>query len=216
MQFVLGFLLFVASINLWTLIVRPDLAQQVPPQFHFTGLIEVSAVGAACVALGGIYGFFRDRKKHGIGLAIISVLAGFGILHAYFSQLTAPPKTNEVQSSDSAPQVLDIEQAGVIPLEPFVVNLADLDAARYLRAKISIMVDDKTKMQVITDNDAVQFKIRDVILRVLTAKTSTDLVSQEGKDKLRQEIRYEVAPYFKSARMPMLVDVMFTEFVIQL
>jgi len=56
-------------------------------------------------------------------------------------------------------------------------------------------------------------KVRDVILESLTAKHSQDLINSEGKNKLRQEIQQKVAVYF---RAPKLVDVMFTEFVIQL
>ena len=54
---------------------------------------------------------------------------------------------------------------------------------------------------------------RDVILSSLTNKTSHELINEDGKNKLRHEIQQKVAVYF---REPKLVDVMFTEFVIQL
>jgi len=60
----------------------------------------------------------------------------------------------------------------VLPIEPFVVNLADADSARYLRIKISLMVDDKAKVKEIPDNQPLQQKVRDVILQSFTAKTS--------------------------------------------
>jgi len=47
----------------------------------------------------------------------------------------------------------------------------------------------------------------------LTAKRSQDLINVEGKNRLRREIQEKVAVYFPT---PKLVDVMFTEFVIQL
>ena len=106
-----------------------------------------------------------------------------------------------------------LEKSAVIPLEPFVVNLADTDAARYLRIKISLMVDDKAKLKDVSENQALQLKVRDVILESLTAKRSQDLINAEGKTRLRHEIQDKVAVYF---RAPKLVDVMFTEFVIQL
>ena len=104
-------------------------------------------------------------------------------------------------------------KSAVVPLEPFVVNLADADAARYLRIKISLMVDDKSKVKEIEENQALQLKVRDVILQTLTRKTSQDLINDDGKKKLRKEIQDEVGPFFKE---PKLNDVMFTEFVIQL
>ena len=106
-----------------------------------------------------------------------------------------------------------LEKSAVLPLEPFVVNLADTDAARYLRIKISLMVDDKTKLKDVAENQALQLKVRDVILESLTAKRSQDLINAEGKNKLRHELQEKVAVYF---RAPKLVDVVFTEFVIQL
>ena len=104
-------------------------------------------------------------------------------------------------------------KSAVVPLEPFVVNLADSDTARYLRVKISLMVDDKSKLKEIEENQALQLKVRDVILQTLTRKTSQDLMNDDGKKKLRKEIQDEVGPFFKE---PKLNDVMFTEFVIQL
>jgi flagellar FliL protein len=106
-----------------------------------------------------------------------------------------------------------LEKSAVLPLEPFVVNLADKDAARYLRIKISLMVDDKSKTKELEENQALQLKVRDVILQTLTAKTSRDLINEEGKNKLREEIRDKIGVYF---RTPKVTEVMFTEFVIQL
>jgi flagellar FliL protein len=65
----------------------------------------------------------------------------------------------------------------------------------------------------VVENQALTLKVRDVILQTLTRKTSQDLTSEEGKNKLRSEIQEQVGHYFKE---PKLTDVMFTEFVIQL
>ena len=106
-----------------------------------------------------------------------------------------------------------LEKSAVLPLEPFVVNLADPEAPRYLRIKVSLMVDDKSKSKELADNQALQLKVRDIILQSLTAKTSHDIINEEGKNKLRHEIQEKISVYFQQ---PKLVDVMFTEFVIQL
>ena len=106
-----------------------------------------------------------------------------------------------------------MEHGAVVPLDPFVVNLADQDSARYLRIKVSLMVDDKSKIKEVLENQALTLKVRDVILQTLTRKTSHDLADDEGKNKLRAEIQDGIGHYFKE---PKLTDVMFTEFVIQL
>ncbi len=106
-----------------------------------------------------------------------------------------------------------LEKSAVLPLEPFVVNLADAETPRYLRIKITLMIDDKSLLSHVVENQALQLKVRDVILQSLTNKSSRELINEDGKNKLRREIQDKVGVYF---REPKLVDVMFTEFVIQL
>ena len=106
-----------------------------------------------------------------------------------------------------------LEKGGAVALDPFVVNLTDVEAARYLRIKISLMFDERTRIKNVSDNSALQLKTRDLIIQILTEKNSNDLINEEGKKRLRDEVFRKIAPYFKR---PKLVDVMFTEFVIQL
>ena len=128
-------------------------------------------------------------------------------------QAKAADKPDKSMEAEQEKIAVMLQKSAVLPLDPFVVNLADTDAARYLRIKISLMVDDKSKAKEVTDNQALQLKVRDVILQSLTAKTSQDLINEAGKNKLRHEIQEKVSLYFRD---PKLVDVMFTEFVIQL
>lgn len=123
----------------------------------------------------------------------------------------AKEKAKEKAEEEKIAQML--EKSAVLPLEPFVVNLADIDAPRYLRIKINLMLDDKARIKELEENQVLQLKVRDVILQSLTSKTSQDLIKDEGKNKLRHEIQDKIALYFRG---PKLVDIMFTEFVIQL
>jgi flagellar basal body-associated protein FliL len=77
-----------------------------------------------------------------------------------------------------------IEKGGAIALEPFAVSLADTIAPRYLRIKVSLMIDDAAKLKGLTDNSALQLKLRDVSLQTLTGKSSTDLITDRGKKQL--------------------------------
>jgi flagellar FliL protein len=150
-----------------------------------------------------------------IVLALVSS-AGGGLVSFMLISRTLGAQAKAAESPEKAEQekiAEMLEKGAVIPLEPFVVNLADTDAARYLRIKISLMVDDKRGVKEVSENQALQLKVRDVILESLTAKRSQDLINAEGKNKLRHELQEKVAVYF---RAPKLVDVMFTEFVIQL
>lgn len=150
-------------------------------------------------------------------LAVGSSAAGGFISFVLINRaLNAQAKANDPDKAKEAEQeriAAMLEKSAVLQLDPFVVNLADQDAARYLRIKISLLVDDKSKVAQIAANQPLQQKVRDVILQSLTAKTSQELINEEGKNKLRHELEDKVALYF---REPKVVDVMFTEFVIQL
>jgi flagellar FliL protein len=154
-----------------------------------------------------------------IVLLAVASSAGGGVVSFVLMKralnLNGPQKDAEQVSKEEEEKKIaeQLEKSAVLPLEPFVVNLADQDAARYLRIRISLMVGDKTKSKELFDNQALQLKVRDVILQSLTAKTSQELINTDGKNKLRQEIQEKVAVYFQA---PKLVDVVFTEFVIQL
>jgi len=150
-------------------------------------------------------------------LAIVLFSNAFGAGATWFFVRRAMAPKAEVgadgKSKEPVDMAAELEKSAVIPLEAFVVNLADADAARYLRIKVTLMVDDKSKLKEVEENQALQLKVRDLILQTLTRKTSKDLASDEGKNKLRHEIQDQLGPFFKE---PKLNDVMFTEFVIQL
>jgi flagellar FliL protein len=148
-------------------------------------------------------------------LALVSSAGGGVISFVLISRtLNAQAKAADKPEKAEQEKVAEmLEKGAVIPLEPFVVNLADVDAARYLRIKISLLVDNKSKLKEVVENQALQLKLRDVILQSLTAKTSQELINEEGKNKLRHELQEKSEIYFRD---PKLVDVMFTEFVIQL
>jgi len=165
-------------------------------------------------------------KKEGssIGKLLLVVILAFAssaagavvsfVMISRMAPLGAAPAAHEEGEAEEAKRIAEqLEKGAVLPLEPFVVNLADSEAPRYLRIKISLMIDDKAKLPHVVQNQALQQKLRDVILQSLTVKTSKDLINEQGKNDLRHELQEKITVYFHE---PKLVDVMFTEFVIQL
>ena len=126
---------------------------------------------------------------------------------------TAGP--TEAESPDDEAEALRelLANGAVLDLDPFVVNLADTDSNRYLRVTITLMIDDKTAIAHLTENTAVLSKTRDVVLQILSRKRSDEIIDEVGKQDLRAEILAKLAPIYHE---PKVVDVMFTEFVIQL
>jgi flagellar FliL protein len=75
-----------------------------------------------------------------------------------------------------------------VPLDPFTVNLADKDVDRFAQVGVTLEVADaKTADQL----KAYMPAIRSNVLMVLSYKTSAELLTREGKEKLAREIKRE-------------------------
>ncbi len=77
-----------------------------------------------------------------------------------------------------------------VPLEPFVVNLADKDVERYAQVGISLQVDDP---KIGEEMKGYMPAIRNAVLMILAHKSADDILTPEGKQKLAEEIRREAA-----------------------
>lgn len=75
-----------------------------------------------------------------------------------------------------------------VPLEPFVVNLADREADRFAQIGITLEVADQ---HVGDEIKAYMPAIRNNVLLLLAHKTSTELMEPEGKEDLAKEVRRE-------------------------
>lgn len=94
----------------------------------------------------------------------------------------APKKTAKKAHVDKgAPPVF-------LPLDPFVVNIADEETERYLQLGITLQLDDaKTGDQV----KAYMPVIRNNILLLVAHKHAAELQTHEGKEKLARQIQRE-------------------------
>jgi flagellar FliL protein len=77
-----------------------------------------------------------------------------------------------------------------VPLDPFVVNLADRETERYAQIGITLQVDDPKMSE---EMKAYMPAIRNAVLLILSHKSSEELLSPDGKLKLAVEIRREAA-----------------------
>jgi flagellar FliL protein len=104
------------------------------------------------------------------------------------------------------------QPAGVkstLHLETFVLNLSDADQRAYLRVGIDLGLNKEAKHG---EEPAPIAQVRDTILGVLAQGKVEDLLTAEGKTKLKQNLVQAL-----HERMPQLgvEDVYFTEFLIQ-
>jgi len=75
-----------------------------------------------------------------------------------------------------------------LPLEPFVVNLADRDSDRYAQIGVTLEIDDA---KFADEMKAYMPAIRNAILMILSHKTAADMLGREGKETLAAEIARE-------------------------
>ena len=137
----------------------------------------------------------RPRKKLLIvgaaALALVLALAAGGVVFLKQRAARAAAGDDEVATEHAGPVHADPKSAPVyLPLDPFVVNLADREADRYAQVGITFELDNGASSDQIK---AYMPAIRNAILLILANKTSKELLNREGKELLAQEILREAA-----------------------
>lgn len=119
-------------------------------------------------------------------------------------------KTSASSLKDSLPEDENVKH--VIELQPFIVNLADAEDARYLRLTVSLGVGGEGEKAEKPD-PLFTTRVRNAMLAVLGEKKSDDVLSVEGKVKLRKEL-------LKAAQAvstePEVEAIYITDFIVQL
>ena len=109
-------------------------------------------------------------------------------------------------------RVKRLEVKGILSLDPFMVNLADIDDIRFLRATLQLGMAEE--MKEVPGKDSIEMAtIRDIIGDVLSAKSSDQIMTPGGKDALREEIRVIINDRLPKNRV---AEVFITDFVVQL
>ena len=117
--------------------------------------------------------------------------------------LTPEPELGEVTRDPNA------MVGEMYKLDPFVVNLSEPKGSRYLKTTIQLEMDDPGLS---TELERRSAQLRDVILALLTSKTSHELQALEGKFRLREELLSRINALLVNGTVN---RVYFTEFVIQ-
>lgn len=119
----------------------------------------------------------------------------------------------EAAGADAEPEPEpEVEATGVIPLEPFVVNLADPSGTRFLRVTLSLVVADEGIAKEFEEEKVVHMRVRSAILELLAQKQAAELITADGKTALKKEID-EVVEH--AAHELEVKDVLFSEFIVQ-
>lgn len=138
----------------------------------------------------------KGKKKLILIIAAVLLvlgLAGGGALFFVMKQQAAALAEQDEDAEDAprAKAAAKVDPKAVptfLPLDPFVVNLADRDADRYAQVGITLHVDDAAFAERMK---AFMPAIRNNILMILAHKTSDQLLAREGKERLAEEIARE-------------------------
>lgn len=141
-------------------------------------------------------------------IPVLLIVLGGGGFFAYKTFFVKEEK--EKPAEKIVNEIKKAEKQGVqVEVGTFIANLADKDADRYIKVTIIIEVQDEKVKEETTKRMP---QIRDAINTLLFTKTSEELKSPEGIEKLKEEIIRRT-----NAILPLggVKDVYFTEFIIQ-
>ena len=152
--------------------------------------MSTPAAGAEAAPSGG-----GGKKKLIIIIAavLLLVLIGGG---AALMMMKSKKQHAEDEDGAEAPAAAETSHAKAkpgtpptfVPLEPFTVNLADKEVDRFAQVGVTLEVADPHMADQLK---AYMPAIRSNVLMVLSHKTSAELLTREGKEKLAREIQRE-------------------------
>ncbi len=163
-------------------------------------------------------GFPRWILFTALGILLVAGASG------YLLFLRHRPKTHNAKGNSiagaTAPKAAVPVPTTDLPLDPFVVNLADASGHSYARIGLTLQLiapaaasgKSQKKDAAAGDVSGPRDMVRDTIITVLNQEQSTNLLAPGGKEHLKQAIRAAV-----TARDPQIkvADIYFTEFLIQ-
>lgn len=134
-----------------------------------------------------------------LGLCMLATVAGCSFAQKFSKQ---------TQTSNSS-----ISDQKILHLDQFVVNLADPDSDAFLRVGIDVGVraDSSAITKEGVDPASVGL-VRDTVLKIITTRTSGDLLTPQGKDDLKKLLLDAI-----QQRDPALgaTSIYFTDFLVQ-
>ncbi len=142
-----------------------------------------------------------------IGVLLLALIGVGGII--VFKFVTAE-KNGEETVAETTEEKKDPSKLGaVVALDPFIVNLTGESGKRYLKVTIQVELNDEKVGEELTNKMP---QIKDSIITVLSSKVTGDLLTIEGKFKLKEEILTRIN---RILTMGVVKNVYYVEFVIQ-
>ncbi|MCL1915294.1 MAG: flagellar basal body-associated FliL family protein [Desulfovibrionaceae bacterium] len=133
----------------------------------------------------------------------------FGILDDLLGQILAPSGDAPASPATQLQAQAGPGNTSTVPLPGFMVNLFDPLGRRYIRMDLELEI---ISPEVGKEVQAMNARIRDTLIMLLSSKTHTELSTPEGKQILRNEILDRLNQVLGG---PKVVRVFFNNLVIQ-
>lgn len=142
---------------------------------------------------------------------VIAAVLIFGL--PYFMEARVASETGEVveqQQEEESPPSTRKDVKATLSLDPFLVNLADKEEVRFVKTSFQLGLaekPDEKKIEMTTP------AMRDSIITLLSSKTAEQILTPQGKEKLREQIQTRVNAISPEINV---VEVYIVDFVVQL
>ena len=130
-----------------------------------------------------------------LALALVVLLGGGAAFFVLSGGLPRPARTRDT--------------VYLLTLADLSVNLADQDHPHYLMASLSLAIAGERPEERVPEQDA---QIRDAVLMVMTRHAYHQLLSAEGKGKLKDELAAAVTEVLSEEKLR-VKEVLFTSFI---
>jgi len=142
-----------------------------------------------------------------IGLVLVLVIGGGAA--AFMLMGSKSKKASDDHAEEKAVSKVPV----FVVIEPFVVNLmSETSGDQFLQIAMTLQVPNQETA------DAIKLfmpQVRSRLLMVLSSKKASELLSNDGKKALTDEIIDQLGEPFASGKGPNITDVFYTSFVIQ-
>jgi flagellar FliL protein len=150
-----------------------------------------------------------DGEKKKGGAPMMAILGAFMLvvllaLGGFFFMMQSQAKAMQEALAEArkgapttpAPPEKTQGEACYYDLDEFLVNLANPGGGRYLRATLSFRFHNEALREAIKKE---QPQIRDAAIAVLTSRTTEELASEDGKEKLKKDLIAHIAKILPDA-----------------
>jgi flagellar FliL protein len=104
------------------------------------------------------------------------------------------------------------ETRGLVAFDPFLVNLSDAGGQRFLKLSLQLVLATGRDAASVLETPVLLARLRSDIIELLSQQTGSDLVTTEGKTKLKALIKARANAVVRDDKV---IDVLFAEFVVQ-